>query len=442
MKNQNLLHENNNHIVTLESYSDVDASLSEIDGPGEQSLYEGINSHLDNMGDLTKFPTTSSDTIPSDHTIISSDHTIIPNTIPNTLSLFPNYTQIQYDNSSFNIQQQQQQQMQCPHPIPQQPFNHVYQQQYPQFYFGYEGISTNYHNEYAQTMVKPKMPPVFYLPCHLYDLRSGSYDNQYNYISLHPPYEQQPHIQEMFPTANIKDIGPSTFNKSTILVSKLRESESDGGDNTANSLQFSNGENGENKKEYDSDRNESLYRNENDGNTDSDNNYDPHHNHHHKEATTNFCCPNCDLKFSKQSELQSHLVVHSALRPYVCKVCGSKCKRKSDWLRHMKNHKEIQHISIKHQCGGIVNGQHWGCNKKYSRGDARRKHWKGKNGEQCVAEFCLATLNVDTKLIGLKKRINCDVIQDSIKHIKSRYKDTVCDIYNDMATNVEISNLY
>lgn len=152
-----------------------------------------------------------------------------------------------------------------------------------------------------------------------------------------------------------------------------------------------------------------------------------------------FCCPSCDLKFPKQSELQSHLVVHSNSRPFKCKFCGSRCKRKSDWLRHMKNHEVAGNMAFGYKCGGIVNGQEWGCHKNYSRGDARRKHWKGKNGGKCVGQYCLATLNEDARDTRADNRTNQNHIQEVIKNVKLKYKDSSCDIYNDMASNVDNS---
>lgn len=102
-------------------------------------------------------------------------------------------------------------------------------------------------------------------------------------------------------------------------------------------------------------------------------------------------CPVCHIPFDKFSDLQSHVIVHSNIRPYQCHLCGSACKRRSDWVRHMRKHTaDVQKTFF--TCKGTYAGFHWGCGQKYSRADARLKHWRGKSGSRCIHQFCLAKL--------------------------------------------------
>lgn len=51
-----------------------------------------------------------------------------------------------------------------------------------------------------------------------------------------------------------------------------------------------------------------------------------------------FECPHCQKVFQFESFLLSHIRKHSGERPFVCKICNSSFKHKSNLKRHFKIH--------------------------------------------------------------------------------------------------------
>jgi len=94
-------------------------------------------------------------------------------------------------------------------------------------------------------------------------------------------------------------------------------------------------------------------------------------------------CNICGKFFPSTSNLTSHLRCHLLKEDQIpCKICGSSFKRNHDLERHIETH----HFKLRITCGGVKNGQNWGCRMSYSRKDALVKHWNGK-GEICLNEF-------------------------------------------------------
>ncbi|KAI8804509.1 hypothetical protein BJ742DRAFT_682076 [Cladochytrium replicatum] len=73
--------------------------------------------------------------------------------------------------------------------------------------------------------------------------------------------------------------------------------------------------------------------------------------------------PGCRKTFTRRYNLQSHLMVHSGLRPYSCEFCGAAFSRQHDLRRHVRS----LHLEIRpHQC--IY------CPLSFARSDALKRH--------------------------------------------------------------------
>lgn len=390
-----------------------------------QNNFEEIQPQLSSVGFSTEFhaPPPASQQVPQSTVFNATGQTmgsnengyLLQNVIHGPL-YYPNYPQRGFEQRAL-VQQQPQ-------------YDYIYQQQYPYYQRGapINGPTANsigppeqmYEQNYQYDYTQGPAPPVgFYPPYH-------GYDQHHDFQYFGNESRQQP---------SLAAVGGKRSLDSQLRARRMdvphmgsgsapRSPGSTGSTSGRSRVQGSDPQIGSDMLQcVASDPTVSRVKN----NDDVD--YSP--------TTVYFYCPHCHLKFPKQSELQSHLVVHSNSRPFECKFCGSRCKRKSDWLRHMKNHETTGAGSLRYRCGGILNGQEWGCSKNYSRSDARRKHWKGKNGGKCVGQFCLATLSEDARVGLLDKRTGQEVIQRAIKTVRSRYKDSACDLYNDMAANVD-----
>ncbi|TID21062.1 hypothetical protein CANINC_003522 [Pichia inconspicua] len=104
-----------------------------------------------------------------------------------------------------------------------------------------------------------------------------------------------------------------------------------------------------------------------------------------------FTCDFCSKKFTRKSNLDSHLITHSSEKPHPCSQCGKPFARLSDRTRH----EATTHGNSKiFQCRGSnkSNSTEWGCGHFYSRADGLRKHFKSAAGKLCLQSF-LSTQN-------------------------------------------------
>jgi len=118
--------------------------------------------------------------------------------------------------------------------------------------------------------------------------------------------------------------------------------------------------------------------------------------------------PNCEKSYSIQSRLYSHIKIHSAVKPYICKICNKGFNEKGNLkthqrfhsnLRpfkcnfcdksyktngHLKDHIQIQHMHIrKYSC--------MYCKKTFGRISTLKSHIRTHTGEKnfkCLIDNC------------------------------------------------------
>ncbi|KAG7801975.1 hypothetical protein KL944_003043 [Ogataea haglerorum] len=97
-------------------------------------------------------------------------------------------------------------------------------------------------------------------------------------------------------------------------------------------------------------------------------------------------CRICGKVFPKPYNLKSHQKTHSNEKPFPCKYCSKPFARSHDRRRHEKLHE-----NDKLKCGGLLSDGKttWGCNRKFARPDALRRHFRTDTGVACIRPLML-----------------------------------------------------
>jgi len=92
-----------------------------------------------------------------------------------------------------------------------------------------------------------------------------------------------------------------------------------------------------------------------------------------KPSSKKYSCPHCQQTFTRQSNLKSHLVIHSQEKKFTCETCSSKFRRIHDLKRHLMLHTgERPFLCSK-------------CGRRFARGDALIRHKKASG--TCYVTF-------------------------------------------------------
>ncbi|KAK3814894.1 MAG: hypothetical protein J3Q66DRAFT_261870, partial [Benniella sp.] len=90
-----------------------------------------------------------------------------------------------------------------------------------------------------------------------------------------------------------------------------------------------------------------------------------------------FQCPECDKAFPTKGELASHSRCHLKVPAFICGICGRPFKRRTDYVRHVRNvHEEVGRYGCA-QCG-----ERFGRLDKLKRHDKRGCHADKEEEEQ------------------------------------------------------------
>lgn len=111
-----------------------------------------------------------------------------------------------------------------------------------------------------------------------------------------------------------------------------------------------------------------------------------------KVSSKKYSCPHCQQTFTRQSNLKSHLVIHSQEKKFTCETCSSKFRRIHDLKRHLMLHTGERPFL----CGK--------CGRRFARGDALIRHKKASG--TCHVTF-MAEDTIDSE--SLEKQIKLPV---------------------------------
>ena len=88
------------------------------------------------------------------------------------------------------------------------------------------------------------------------------------------------------------------------------------------------------------------------------------------QSTNHHKCPHCSADFTKQHDLESHMLTHSQEKPYECPTCQARFKR----LLEMSRHSKIHVIERPHTC--------LKCDRRFARSDTLARHEASCAGRQ------------------------------------------------------------
>jgi hypothetical protein len=111
-----------------------------------------------------------------------------------------------------------------------------------------------------------------------------------------------------------------------------------------------------------------------------------------------FACDQCTKKFTRNRNLQSHLLAHKAEKPYGCPMCDMRFARDSDRKRHEKLHTGEKKFVCKGRLedgGKMWPGANWGYGKAFPRAEALNNHFRSEAGKACLKSLLEAYLNED-----------------------------------------------
>lgn len=94
---------------------------------------------------------------------------------------------------------------------------------------------------------------------------------------------------------------------------------------------------------------------------------------HTKLASKKYNCSHCQQSFTRQSNLKSHLVIHSQEKKFTCDTCSSKFRRIHDLKRHLMLHTGERPFLCEN------------CGRRFARGDALIRHKKASG--TCSVSF-------------------------------------------------------
>ncbi|XP_017055245.1 zinc finger protein 846 [Drosophila ficusphila] len=138
-----------------------------------------------------------------------------------------------------------------------------------------------------------------------------------------------------------------------------------------------------------------------------------------------YVCPHCQKVFRRQSSLNSHAAIHTALGlPYKCELCSKHFQNKANLNQHLRKHDKN---SIRHKCKV--------CQKSFLRQTTLRLHMKRHlNRERLSCSLCDKSYNdVDAlgrhlkqhKAVERYRCIQCDITvnrkDNMLRHLRSMH---------------------
>ncbi|KAK4451094.1 hypothetical protein QBC34DRAFT_401341 [Podospora aff. communis PSN243] len=95
-----------------------------------------------------------------------------------------------------------------------------------------------------------------------------------------------------------------------------------------------------------------------------------------------FPCDRCPRRFSRTSQLRSHLhTAHTEERPFLCSLRGKAFSHP----RYLSQHEQLHAAERVVVCRGYLKcGGRWGCGRKYGGLEALGRHFRSREGRICI----------------------------------------------------------
>ena len=98
---------------------------------------------------------------------------------------------------------------------------------------------------------------------------------------------------------------------------------------------------------------------------------------------TVYSCPQCNKTYTRAYNLKSHIRTHTNERPFICAICGKSFARQHDRDRHQRLHSDTKTFVCHGELSSIP-GAHWGCGRRFARGEGLRVHLRSEAGRMCT----------------------------------------------------------
>ena len=110
---------------------------------------------------------------------------------------------------------------------------------------------------------------------------------------------------------------------------------------------------------------------------------------HVRSLDGKYHCNLCHMKFTRVSNLRSHLRKHSEERPFVCTICGQAFARKNEQTHHERCHERLHNSKMGFVCRGellVQPARVWGCGRRFEKAAALARHFnsQGNVGRACI----------------------------------------------------------
>src|SRR5438045_1497249 len=91
-------------------------------------------------------------------------------------------------------------------------------------------------------------------------------------------------------------------------------------------------------------------------------------------------CNICSKRYTRAFNLENHRRSHTGERPFACEVCDKRFRRQYDCKAHQALHSGIK----MYECYGSINGQGWGCHRRFARLSSFQRHMRSMKKCQCL----------------------------------------------------------
>ncbi|XP_071439187.1 uncharacterized protein [Hetaerina americana] len=143
---------------------------------------------------------------------------------------------------------------------------------------------------------------------------------------------------------------------------------------------------------------------------------------HDKASRTGYKCPHCGKSISRRFDFESHLRIHSGIKPFECHICHATFNLKKRLKAHMNVHSAMKLFICAH------------CQRKFKSKDALRLHIYVHMGEKLPERPSKAS-EVWCKVCGVSVLESCLAY-----HMRVHARELVCEVCGEMCRDVDAVN--